>query len=141
MAKTLKAKIKLQIEGGKATPAPPIGPALGQHGVNIGDFINKFNEATKDKLGMVLPVEITVWDDRSYDFVVKTPVVADLLKKAAGLEKGSGEPNKNKVGKITQAQLEDIAKQKMEDLNTSDLEQAKKIVSGTAKSMGIEIIS
>ena len=99
MAKTLKAKIKLQIEGGKATPAPPIGPALGQHGVNIGDFINKFNEATKDKLGMILPVEINVWDDRSYDFVVKAPVVADLLRKAAGLEKGSGQPNKNKIGK------------------------------------------
>jgi large subunit ribosomal protein L11 len=137
--KVIKAKIKLQIPAGKATPAPPIGPALGQHGVNIGDFVNKFNVATQDRGNDIIPVEITIYEDRSLDFVMKTPPASDLLRKAVGVEKGSGAPNKKKVGKISQKQLEEIARKKMEDLNVSDLEQAKKIIEGTARSMGIEI--
>jgi len=136
--KKIIANIKLQIPAGKANPAP-IGPALGQHGLPIAEFCQKFNEATKDKVGDIIPVEITVFEDRTYEFKLKTPPVSSLLKKAAGIEKGSGEPNKTKVGKVTEAQIEEIAKRKIEDLNTDDLEQAKKIVKGTARSMGIEI--
>lgn len=140
MAKPIKTKIKLQIPAGKATPAPPLGPALGQHGVNIADFVNKFNAATQDRGNEIVPVVITIYEDRSFDFILKTPPASDLLRKAAGVEKGSGAPNKKKVGRLTQKQLEEIARRKMEDLNTTDLEQAKKIIAGTARSMGIEII-
>ncbi len=140
MPKKIIANIKLQIPAGKANPASPIGPALGQHGLPIAEFCQKFNEATKDKIGDIIPVIITIFEDRTYDFVLKTPPVSSLLKKAAGIEKGSGEPQKIKVGKVTKAQVEEIAKIKMEDLNTDDLEQAKKIVEGTARSMGIEVI-
>lgn len=137
--KKIKAIVKLQIPAGKANPAPPIGPALGQHGLNIAEFCQKFNEATKDKTGDIIPVEITVFEDRTYEFKLKTPPVSSLLKKAAGIEKGSGEPHKTKVGKVTEAQIEEIAKRKMEDLNTDNLEQAKKIIEGQARSMGIEV--
>jgi len=140
MAKPIKTIIKLQIPAGKANPAPPIGPALGQHGLNIQDFCNKFNELTKDKGGEIIPAEITVYEDRTFDFILKTPPAAELLKKMAHIEKGSGEPNKKKVGKVTEAQIEGIAQIKMQDLNAHDLEQAKKIVAGTARSMGIEIV-
>jgi len=139
MAKKVKAVIKLQIAAGKANPAPPIGPALGQHGLNIAEFCQKFNEATKDKAGDLIPVEITVFEDRTYDFKLKTPPVSSLLKKAAGIEKGSGEPNRKKIGKVTRSQLREIAQKKMEDLNTKNIEQAMKIIEGTARSMGIEI--
>ncbi|KKU10409.1 MAG: 50S ribosomal protein L11 [Parcubacteria group bacterium GW2011_GWB1_46_8] len=139
MAKELKTKIKLQIPAGKATPTPPVGPALGQHGVNIGQFITQFNEATKDRLGMIIPVEISVYTDRSFEFVLKTPPASDLLRKAAGILKGSGVPNKNKVGKLTKVQLEEVAKAKLGDLNTDNLESAKRIIAGTAKNMGIEV--
>ena len=137
--KKVTAQIKLQIPGGKATPAPPVGPALGQAGVNIMDFCKNFNARTAKDDGLIIPVVITVYADRSYTFITKTPPVAVLIKKAAGLAKGSGAPNKDKVGKITGRQLEEIAKQKMPDLNCFDLEQAKLIVAGTARSMGIEI--
>ena len=139
MAKELKTKIKLQIPAGKATPTPPVGPALGQHGINIGQFITQFNEATKDKEGTIIPVEISVYTDGSFDFILKTPPTSDLLRKAAGVEKGSGAPNKNKVGKITKAQLEEIARQKLGDMNTDNLESAKKTIKGTARQMGIDI--
>lgn len=132
-------QIKLQIEAGKANPAPPIGPALGQHGINIADFCQKFNAETKDKGNEIIPVELTVYEDRSFDFKLKTPPAAYLIKKAAGVDKGSGEPQKTKVGKITKSQVEEIAKKKMEDLNTDDLESAKKIIEGTAKSLGIKV--
>jgi len=137
--KPVKTIIKLQIPAGQANPAPPIGPALGQHGLNIQDFCSKFNEATKDKAGDIIPVEITVYDDRTFDFKLKTPPAAELLKKAASLEKGSGEPLKNKVGKVTREQIRQIAEKKMVDLNAYDLKQAEKIIEGTARSMGIEI--
>ncbi|MBI2670323.1 MAG: 50S ribosomal protein L11 [Candidatus Yanofskybacteria bacterium] len=139
MAKKVKTILKLQIEGGKATPAPPVGTALGPHGLNIGDFVRQFNDATKDKVGEVTPVEITVYEDRSFSFVTKTPPAAFLLRKAAGIEKGSGEPNKNKVGKITREQVRQIAETKMQDLNANDIDGAMKIVEGTARSMGIEV--
>lgn len=139
MAKPIKVVVKLQLPAGKANPAPPLGPALGQHGINIGKFCQEFNEATKDKIGDIIPVEITIFEDRSFEFKLKTPPVASLLKKMAGIEKGSGESHKTKVGKVTKAQIEEIAKRKMKDLNTEDLEKAKKIVEGTARSMGIEI--
>ncbi len=139
MAKPVKTVVKLQIEAGKANPAPPVGPALGQHGLNIQEFCTAFNEKTKDKMGDVIPVEITIYEDRTFDFILKNPPVAILLKKAAKIEKGSGEPHVNKVGKVTEKQVEEIAKVKMTDLNTTDLEQAKKIVKGTARSMGIDI--
>ncbi len=139
MAKKIKTIVKLQIEGGKATPAPPVGTALGPHGLNIGDFVRQFNEATKDKVGEVTPVEITVYEDRSFSFVTKTPPAAFLLRKAAGIEKGSGEPNKNKVGKVTKEQVKQIAETKMQDLNANDIAGAIKIVEGTARSMGIEV--
>lgn len=137
--KKVKAVIKLQIEAGKATPAPPVGPALAPHGLNISEFCQKFNEASKNQQGWKLPVEIAIYEDRTYDFRLKQPPASELLKKAAAIEKGSGEPNKVKVGKITKAQLEDVAKKKMPDLNTDNLEQAKKIIEGTAKNMGISI--
>lgn len=137
--KKVIAQIKLQIEAGKANPAPPVGPALGQHGINIADFCQKFNAQTQDKKGDVIPAEISVYEDRTFDFILKTPPAAYLIKKAAGVQKGSGEPQKKKVGKITKAQVEEIAKKKMEDLNADDLEAAKKIIEGTAKSLGIEV--
>ena len=139
MAKEIKTVIKLQIQAGQANPAPPIGPALGQHGLNIQDFCIKFNEATKEMTGDIIPVEITVYEDRNFDFKLKTPPAAALLKKAAGLEKGSGEPHKNKVGKVTKEQIRQIAEKKMVDLNAYSIEQAEKIVEGTARSMGIEV--
>jgi large subunit ribosomal protein L11 len=139
MAKEIIAVIKLQIPAAQATPAPPVGPALAQHGLNISEFCQKFNDATQDKKGFKLPVVVTVYEDRSYNFKVKQPLVVDLLKKAAGIEKGSGEPNKKKVGKITKAQLKEIAEKKIPDLNTEDIEQAMKTIEATAKNMGIEI--
>lgn len=142
MAKEVKAKIKLQIEAGQASPAPPVGPALGQHNVNIMDFVRQFNDKTnKMEAGTIIPVEIYVFKDRTFNFVMKTPPASFLLKKAAGIAKGSGEPNKEKVGKVTEKQVEEIAKQKMDDLNAYDIEAAKKIIIGTAKNMGLEIIS
>lgn len=139
MAKPVKTIIRLQIRAGQANPAPPIGPALGQHGLNIQDFCTKFNEATKDKSGDIIPVEITVYEDRTFDFILKTPPAADLLRKAAGIEKGSGEPQKKKVGKVTKEQVRQIAEKKMADLNAYNPEQAEKIIKGTARSMGIEV--
>jgi len=139
MAKKVQTIIKLQIPAGQANPAPPVGPALGQHGLNISEFCSKFNEATKEKAGDIIPVEITVYIDRSYDFRLKTPPASDLLKKAAKVQKGSGDVPRTKVGKITKAQLREIAEKKMDDLNANDVKQAEKIISGTAKSMGIEI--
>lgn len=140
MAKKVKTQIKLQIPAGAANPAPPVGPALGQHGVNIMDFCKQFNEKTRSsEAGMLIPVVITVYEDRSFSFITKMPPVSSLLKKAAGLAKGSGEPNRNKVGKITKKQAEEVAKAKMPDLNTKDLEQATLMVMGTARSMGITV--
>ncbi|MFH1611857.1 MAG: 50S ribosomal protein L11 [bacterium] len=139
MAKTIKTIIKLQIKAGQATPTPPIGPALGQHGLNIGDFCSKFNNATKDIQGDVVPVEITVYEDRTFDFKLKTPPAAELLKRAAGITKGSGESQKIKVGKVTKAQIKEIAEKKMVDLNAYDVNQATKIIEGTARNMGIEV--
>ncbi|GAB4221071.1 MAG: 50S ribosomal protein L11 [Spirochaetes bacterium] len=138
--KKIVTQIKLQIPGGQANPAPPVGPALGQHGLNIMEFCKAFNERTKDQQGTILPVIITVYEDRTYTFIIKTPPAAVLIKKALKLEKGSSEPNKKKVGKITQAQLEEIAKLKMPDLNAHDVEAAKKIIAGTARSMGVEVV-
>lgn len=137
MAKKILTQIKLQIPAGKANPAPPIGPALGQHGINIMNFCNQFNERTKDKGDTIFPVVIDVYEDRTFTFIIKTPPVAVLIKKAANLIKGSNEPNKNKVGKITRAQVEEIAKLKMPDLNTTKIESAIKMVEGTARNMGI----
>lgn len=139
MAKEITGKIKLQAPGGQATPAPPIGPALGQHGVNIGQFVQQFNERTKEMNGMTVPVEITVYGDRSFEFIVKSPPAAVLLKKEAGLAKGSGVPNKEKVGKVTKAQIRKISETKFNDLNAFDLDQADLIIEGTARSMGIEV--
>ena len=139
MAKEITGKIKLQAPGGQATPAPPIGPALGQHGVNIGQFVSQFNERTKDLNGTTVPVEITVYMDKSFDFIVKSPPAAVLLRQEAGLAKGSGVPNKEKVGKVTRAQIRKIAETKFNDLNAYSLEQAEKIIEGTARSMGVEV--
>ena len=139
MVKAVVSKIKLQASGGQATPAPPIGPALGQHGVNIGQFVSQFNERTKDLNGMTVPVEISVYADKSFDFIVKSPPAAVLLKEEAGLAKGSGVPNKEKVGKVTKSQIRKITERKFEDLNAYSLEQADKIIEGTARSMGIEV--
>jgi len=137
--KKIKAKIKLQIPAGKATPAPPVGPALAPQGLNIAEFCKKFNDLTKGREGFTIPVKITVYEDRTYDFILKEPPASELLKKAAGIEKGSGEPQKTKVGKITRAELRKIAEQKITDLNTTDIEKAMKIIEGQAKNMGIEI--
>ncbi len=139
MAKKLVTQIKLQIAGGAATPAPPVGPALGQHGLNIGEFVKKFNEATKDRRGEVVPIVISVFEDRSYTFITKTAPASELIKKAAGIPKGSGKPLTEKVGKITKAQLKEIAEKKLPDLNTQDVEQAMKIIAGTARQMGVEV--
>jgi large subunit ribosomal protein L11 len=139
MAKQITVKIKLQAPGGQATPAPPIGPALGQHGVNIGQFVQQFNVRTAALNGTIVPVVITVYADRTFDFIVKSPPAAVLLKQEAQIAKGSGAPNKEKVGKVTKAQIEKIAERKMEDLNAFDIKQACKIIEGTARSMGIEI--
>lgn len=141
MPKKVKAIVKLQIPAGQATPAPPVGPALAQHGVNISEFCQKFNDITKNQSGFKIPVEVTIYGNRTYDLKVKQPPAAELLKKAAGIEKGSGVPNKTKVAKITKSQLKEIAQKKMPDLNTIDIEQAMKIIEGTAKNMGIEIVS
>jgi large subunit ribosomal protein L11 len=139
MAKKIKAVVKIQLQAGKATPAPPVGPALAPHGLNISEFAKKYNEATKKQMGFTIPVEITIYEDRTYVFITKQPPSSELLKKAAGIEKGSGEPNKTKVAKITKEQLKKIAEQKMADLNTEDIEEAMKIIEGTAKNMGITI--
>lgn len=139
MAKKVVKVVKLQIQAGKANPAPPVGPALGQAGVNIPGFCSQFNDQTKDKMGYVLPVVISVYEDRSFTFVVKTPPASDLLKKAAGIEKGSDNSKKNIVAKITKAQAEEIAKMKMPDLNANDVEAATKIIAGTARNMGITV--
>jgi large subunit ribosomal protein L11 len=137
--KKVSAVIKLQIKAGQATPAPPIGPALGQHGVNIMEFCKAYNAQTEAQRGNVIPVEITVYEDRSFTFVTKTPPAAELIKKAAGVPKGSGEPHKTKVGRLTAAQVREIAQTKLEDLNASDVDQAAKIIAGTARSMGITV--
>jgi large subunit ribosomal protein L11 len=137
--KRVSALIKLQINAGQATPAPPIGPALGQHGVNIMEFCKAYNAQTESQRGNVIPVEITVYEDRSFTFVTKTPPAAELIKKAAGVAKGSGEPHKTKAGRLTGAQVREIAQQKLEDLNTGDVDQASKIIAGTARSMGITV--
>jgi large subunit ribosomal protein L11 len=139
MAKKVITQIKLQIPAGKANPSPPVGPALGQHGVNIMEFCKAFNAKTQNQEGLIIPVVITVYADRSFTFITKTPPASILLKKAAGLVKGSGEPNKNKVGKVTPAQVREIAQTKLPDLNANDLEAAIRIIEGTARSMGIEI--
>ncbi|OGK86480.1 50S ribosomal protein L11 [Candidatus Uhrbacteria bacterium RIFCSPHIGHO2_12_FULL_54_23] len=139
MAKKIKIIVKLQIPGGKATPAPPVGTALGPHGVNLSDFVGKFNEATRDRTGEVTPVEMTIYEDRTFTFILKTPPAAELLKKAAGIPKGSGKPLQEKVGKVTRAQVREIAMKKMPDLNTDDVEAAMRIIEGTARQMGIII--
>ena len=139
MAKKVLTVIKLQIPGGQANPAPPVGPALGQHGVNIMEFCKAYNAATESQRGQVVPVEISVYEDRSFTFVTKTPPAARLLLKAAGVDKGSGEPHKTKVAKVTMAQVREIAQTKMEDLNANDVDQAAKIIAGTARSMGITV--
>jgi len=141
MAKLIVAKIKLQAKGGQATPAPPIGPALGQHGVNIGQFVSQFNERTKDHDGMIVPVEICIYQDKTFDFIVKSPPAAELLKQAAGIAKGSSVPHKEEVGKVTTGQVEDIAKTKFNDLNAFTMAEAVKIIEGTARSMGIQVTS
>ncbi len=140
MAKKVKAIIKLQLPAGKANPAPPVGPALGQHGVNIMAFCKEYNARTQAQMGQIIPVEITVYTDGSFTFITKTPPAADLLRKAAGVEKGSGEPNRNKVGKVTREQVRQIAETKMKDLNANDIEAAMRMIEGTARSMGIEVI-
>lgn len=139
MAKKITKMVKLQVPAGKATPAPPVGPALGQAGVNIMSFVKDFNDRTAKQAGLIIPVEITVYEDRSFTFICKTPPAAVLLKKAAGLEKASGEPNKNKVGKVNRAQVKEIAETKMPDLNANTVEAAMRLVEGTARSMGIEV--
>jgi len=140
MAKKLKAVVKLHVPAGKANPAPPVGPALGQHGVNIMEFCKTFNAQTQNQIGDIIPVEITIFQDNSFTFVCKTPPASDMLRKAAGLEKGSGSPAAEKVGRVTRAQLQQIAERKMEDLNAYDVAAAMKIIAGTARSMGIEVV-
>jgi len=140
MAKKIKTIVKLQIPAGAANPAPPVGPALGQHGVNIAEFCAKFNDKTKEKRGSIIPVEITIFEDRSYTFILKTPPASDLLKKAAKAEKGSGEPNKKKVGKVTRQQIKEIAEIKMPDLTAKNIEAAMRTIEGTARQMGIEVV-
>ena len=141
MAKKVKAVIKVNLPAGEATPAPPVGPALGQHGIPIMEFIKEYNARTAKLKGQIIPAVITVYEDRSYEFITKLPPVSSLIKKELKIQKGSGKPNKEKVGKLTKEQLEKIAKEKMKDLNTDDLEQSMKIVAGTARSMGVEIES
>lgn len=140
MAKKVEKQLKLQIPAGQATPAPPLGPALGQAGINIGDFVNQFNDATKDMRGDIIPVVISVYDDRSFDFVLKTPPASSLLLKAVGQKSGSGKNLVKKIGKVTQKQLEEIAEQKMADLSANDVKAGAKIIAGTARSMGIEVV-
>ncbi|HBK54609.1 50S ribosomal protein L11 [Syntrophomonas wolfei] len=140
MARKVLGKISLQIAAGKATPAPPVGPALGQYGVNIMGFCKEYNARTANQAGYIVPVEITVFEDRSFTFVIKSPPASDLLKKAANIDKGSGEPNKKKIGKVPRAKLLEIAETKKEDLNASDIDAAVKMIEGTARSMGLEII-
>jgi len=137
--KKVIAKITLQCNAGKATPAPPVGPALGQHGINIMEFCKTYNERTAKEAGQIIPAVITVYEDRSFTFILKTPPASELIKKAANVEKGSGEPNRKKVGKLTQAAVREIAQKKMNDLNANDIDAAMKIVAGTARSMGIEV--
>jgi len=139
VAKKVKAIVKLQIDAGKATPAPPVGPALGQHGVNIMQFVKDYNERTAAQVGMVIPVEITIFEDRSFNFVTKTPPAADLIRKAAGIEKGSPIPHRNKVGSVTRDQVRKMAETKMKDLNANDLEAAMRMIEGTARSMGVRV--
>ena len=139
MAKKIKAITKLVIPAGKATPAPPIGPSLAQYGINLGDFVKQFNDASRSMTGFKVGVEITIYEDRSFNFVIKQPPASELIKKAAGVEKGSGMPNKNKIAKISKAQLKKIAEQKMPDLNTTDIDAAMRTIAGTARDMGIEI--
>ena len=139
MARKVLTEIKLQVPAGAANPAPPVGPALGQHGVNIMEFCKAFNAQTQDQNGRIIPVEITVFEDRSFTFITKTPPAAVLIKEAAGIDKGSGEPNREKVGRITPQQVRQIAETKMQDLNALDLDQASKIIEGTARSMGVEV--
>ncbi len=139
MAKPVKTELKLQIQAGKATPAPPIGPALGQHGINIQQFCTEFNEKTKEMGNYIIPCILTVFEDRSFEIELKSPPTSDLLRKAANIQKGSGTPNTEKVGKVTEAQIEEIAEKKMDDLNATNLDQAKEIIKGTAKNMGLEI--
>jgi large subunit ribosomal protein L11 len=139
MAKKILTKMKLQLPAGQATPAPPVGPALGQHGVNIGEFVRQYNDATQRHPGTIVPVELTIYDDRSFTFITKTPPASVLIKQAAGIEKGSDEPNRNKVGKITRDQVRQIAETKMADLTANDLDEAAKIIAGTARSMGVEV--
>ena len=138
--KEIKAKVKLQCPGGAATPAPPVGPALGQHGVNIGEFVKRFNEATQSMRGTMIPVILTVYADRTFDFITKSPPAADLLKQAAGIAKGSATPHTEKVGKVTKAQVQKIAETKLKDLNANDVEHATRIIAGTARSMGVEVL-
>jgi large subunit ribosomal protein L11 len=140
MARKVLTEIKLQVPAGAANPAPPVGPALGQHGVNIMEFCKAFNAQTQDQGGTIIPVVITVYEDRSFTFITKTPPAAVLIKQAANLEKGSGEPHREKVGRITQAQLREIAEKKLPDLNAHDIDQAAKIIAGTARSMGVEVV-
>lgn len=140
MAKNIQKKLKLQIDAGKATPAPPVGPALGQAGINIGDFVNRFNEATREMMGNIIPVVIKVYDDKSFDFELKTPPASRLLLKKLGLQSGSGKNVSKKVGKVTQKQLEEIAAEKLADLSAKDAKQGAKIIAGTARSMGIEVV-
>jgi large subunit ribosomal protein L11 len=140
MAKKIVAQIKLHVPAGQANPAPPVGPALGQHGLNIMEFCKSFNELTKDRTGLILPVVISVYEDKKFTFITKSPPCSILLKRASGIAKASGTPNKEKVGKITKAQAKEIAQTKLKDLNTQDIERAMKIVEGTARSMGIEIV-
>ncbi len=140
MAKEVMATVKLQVPGGQATPAPPVGPALGQHGVNIGEFVSKFNEATKDKQGTIIPVLISIYRDRTFDMVMKSPPAAVLLRQAAQIAKGSPDPKREKVGEVTMEQVEKIAETKMADLNASDMDAAKRVIMGTARSMGVEVV-
>jgi large subunit ribosomal protein L11 len=139
MAKKVKSKVKLQILAAQANPAPPIGPALAQHGLNIAEFCKRFNDASKDLIGFTIPVDVTVYEDRTFTFILKQPLLADLIKKAAGIKKGSDKPNKNKVGKINKDQVREIAEKKLPDFNTKNIEQAMKIVEGQARSMGVDI--
>ncbi len=140
MPKKIKKIIKLQISAGKATPAPPVGPVLAPYGLNIGEFCKRFNDLTRDKEGFIIPVEVIIYEDRTYDLKLKQPPTSELIKKALSIEKGSGKPNQKKVGKLTKAQLREIATKKLPDLNTNDIEKAMRIVAGTAKQMGVEIV-